>query len=144
MCAQAVIHQIFKIIIFRNEKIFYEGTWWAWKMAYCLIFSSDRLIKKDQFKKMGFILYSEGQQLGAVLYLISQSVMLLKVQDRTEWTTGMLWLHKQGWIAWQMAQSMHNGNSISCDQSSTKCGGKVHTLSTSWKVTFSFVHAIHY
>ena len=54
----------------------------------------------------------------------SQSVMLLKVQDRTEWTTGMLRLHKQGWIAWHMAQSMNNGNSISCDKSSIKCGVK--------------------
>lgn len=55
--------------------------------------------------------------------------MLLNLQDRTEWTTGMLQLHKQGWIAWQMAQSMNNGNSISCDWINYQVHGKIQTLS---------------
>lgn len=50
--------------------------------------------------------------------------MPLNLRDRTGWTTGMLQLHKQGWIAWQMAQSMDNGNSISRVPSTTRPEGK--------------------
>lgn len=42
-----------------------------------------------------------------------------------------------------MAQSMNNGNSISCDQINYQVQGKIQTLSTSWKVAYlSFVHIL--
>lgn len=43
-------------------------------------------------------------------------------------TPGALQLHKQGWIAGQMAQSMNNGNSIGCDGSTPRCWEKIQAL----------------
>lgn len=74
---------------------------------------------------MVLIGYSQGQWLGAVLYLIFSVCRAAEPsgQKRVE-LRGMLWLHKRGWIAWQRAQSMNDGNSISCDHSTREWGGK--------------------